>query len=106
MADVIVSSESMRTLASKIEELAGNYQDIYTRQLYGTVVDNVKKAWKGKDSDAVLTRLEGFHNDFDNMYKVLTQYAQHIRSAANTYDAQQDSIFTAAQRLRQDASNS
>lgn len=103
MADVRVSSESMRSLATEIEGLANDYQNIYTSDLYGTVVDDVKKAWSGKDADAVLARLEGFHNDFNNMYKVLIQYAGHIRNAANIYDNQQAEMVSRANQLKQDA---
>lgn len=103
MADVRVSSESMRSLARKIEGLASDYQNIYTSELYGTVAENVKKAWSGKDSQMVLERLEGFHNDFDNMYKVLDQYAKHLRRAAEIYDKQQEELTRRANQLKQDA---
>ncbi len=106
MADVRVSSESMRSLARKIEGLASDYQNIYTSELYGTVAENVKKAWFGADSQALLTRLEGFHNDFDNMYQVLNQYAAHLINAAKAYDAQQEELTRRANQLKQDASNS
>lgn len=103
MADVIVSSGSMRTLANNVEQLANDYKDIYENQLYDTVVNDVKKAWSGKDAEAVLARLEGFHNDFNNMYKVLIQYAGHIRNAANIYDNQQAEMVSRANQLKQDA---
>ncbi len=103
MADVIVSSESMRSLATKVEELANDYRDIYNSQLYGTVADNVKKAWSGKDAEAVLARLEGFHNDFTNMYSVLEQYAKHLRHAADFYDKKQQYMVDEANKLTKDA---
>ncbi len=103
MADVIVSSESMRSLATEIEGLANDYKDIYNNQLYNTVAENVKKAWSGKDSQMVLERLEGFHNDFNNMYKVLDQYAKHLRRAAEIYDKQQEELTNRANQLKQDA---
>lgn len=103
MADVRVSSDSMRDLANRIEEMANDYKEIYTGRLYGTVAGNVRNAWTGKDSDAVLNRLEGFHNDFDNMYNVLNQYVAHLRSAAQAYDAQQEELTNRANQLKQDA---
>ncbi len=102
MADTIVTTESMRSLASKIENLASEYQTLYTNQLYGTVASDVKKAWIGVDADAVLARLEGFHNDFDNIVKVLNQYVEHLRKAAKTYDDQQEALRQAANTLTQD----
>ncbi len=102
MADTIVTTESMRSLASKIENLASEYQTLYTNQLYGTVASDVKKAWIGVDADAVITRLEGFHNDFDNIVKVLNQYVEHLRKAAQTYDDQQEKLRQAANTLTQD----
>lgn len=102
MADTIVTTESMRSLASKIENLASEYQTLYTNQLYGTVASDVKKAWVGVDADAVITRLEGFHNDFDNIVKVLNQYVEHLRKAAQTYDDQQEALRQAANTLTQD----
>ena len=103
MADVIVSSDSMRSLANKVEELANDYKDIYNNQLYGTVVSDVKKAWIGKDAEAVLARLEGFHNDFNNMFDVLKQYADHLRNAAGFYDKKQKYMEDEANKLTQDA---
>lgn len=102
MADTIVTTESMRSLASKIENLASEYQTLYTNQLYGTVASDVKKAWIGVDADAVINRLEGFHNDFDNIVKVLNQYVEHLRKAAQNYDDQQEQLRQAANNLTQD----
>ncbi|MBP0984873.1 MAG: WXG100 family type VII secretion target [Oscillospiraceae bacterium] len=103
MADVIVSSGSMRTLANNVEQLANDYKDIYENQLYDTVVNDVKKAWSGKDAEAVLARLEGFHNDFTNMYSVLEQYAKHLRHAADFYDKKQQYMVDEANKLTKDA---
>lgn len=101
-ANTIITSESMRSLAQKLDGLAEEYTSIYTNQLYGTVVGDVKKAWVGEDADAVVNQLEGFRNDFGNIVKVINQYAEHLRKAAQTYDDAQDTLRQEAAKLTKD----
>ncbi len=102
MADTIVTTESMRSLAQKLDNLANEYTNIYTGELYGTCVDDIKKAWIGADADAVVNQLEGFHNDFNNIVKVVNQYADYLRKAAQTYDDAQETLKNTASTLTKD----
>ena len=102
MADTIVTTDKMRSLAHKLEQLAKDYSSIYNSQLYGTVKEDVKKAWIGADADAVVNQLEGFHNDFDTIVKVVNQYAEYLRKAARTYDDAQEALKNQAASLTKD----
>ncbi len=102
MADTVITTDKMRSLAQKLENLATDYTSIYNNQLYGTVKEDVKKAWIGADADAVINQLEGFHNDFENITKVVNQYAEHLRKAAQTYDDAQESLRNSASALTKD----
>lgn len=102
MADIIVTTDSMRSLAQRLEDLANEYNAIYTNQLYGTCVNDIKKAWLGEDADKVCERLEGFHDDFNALVKVIDQYAEHIRKAAQLYDDTQADLKNRASALTQD----
>lgn len=101
-ANTIITSDSMRSLAGTLENLANDYTGIFTSRLYGTVVTDVKKAWIGEDADAVVNQLEGFRNDFENLVKVVNQYADYLRKAAKTYDDTQESLKQQAAALIKD----
>ena len=102
MASTIVTTDEMRSLASKIEGLATEYESIYTNDIYGTGIEQLKAAYVGEDADAVVNQLEGFRDDFQNLKQVIDQYAAYLRSAAKAYDDAQDALTERAKALTRD----
>ena len=102
MPKIIVDSVEMRRLADKLERLAEEYQHLYEYDLYGTVVDSIRRAYKGIDADAMIHGLEEFRNDFARLKAVIDQYVAHLRYAARAYDEIQAEIETKAKELKQD----
>ncbi len=102
MPNIKVDSGEIRRLADKLERLAEEYQHLYEYDLYGTVVDSIRRAYKGVDADAMIHGLEGFRNDFARLKAVIDQYVAHLRYAARAYDDIQTEIESKAKNLKQD----
>lgn len=102
MPKTIVDSGEMRRLADRLERLADEYQFLYERELYGTIVENIRRAYKGIDAEAMIHGLEEFRNDFARIKYTIDQYASHLRFAARTYDDMQAELAAKANQLTQD----
>lgn len=96
MSRIVVDSQEMRRLASKLERLADEYQYIVQNELYGKVVDGIRRCYNGVDADAMIHGLEEFRSDLLRMKKVVDQYAGYIRNAARKYDETQDELAAKA----------
>lgn len=83
--------------AGVIDQLAGNYSQIYNA-LYSDV-SALQAGWKGKDNQAFTDQIAGFRDDFEKMQKLMNEYAVFLRDAANRYQTTQDNVASAARRL-------
>jgi WXG100 family type VII secretion target len=94
---ITVQPEKLRSTAGEISGHAGEYQKLY-KQLY-TEVETMGQAWAGEDNLAYVTQIKGFTDDFERMQKLMTDYAEFLKKAAETYNAQQGDVVTKAKTL-------
>ena len=92
-----VTPELLETAAGQIETLAGEYQQQYN--LLYTETGSMAASWSGKDNVAFTTRIEGYRDDFQNMYKRMMDYATFLRNSAKSYRTTQDTVVREAGNL-------
>lgn len=94
---IIVEPEKLESAATQIDTDASEYKKVF-EQLF-TEVNAMGAAWQGADNIAYTTQIEGFRDDFEAMYTLMTQYSQFLKEAAKTYKATQSDIITASKKL-------
>ena len=93
-----VTTERLVSSANVIEEKTARYNSEWAK-LY-TELQNLKSAqWQGVASDAFNAKLEGYRNDFEEMAKVLLNYATYLRGAADNYVKTEEALRDAAGNL-------
>lgn len=93
-----VTTERLVNSAQMIEDKTAKYNSEWAK-LY-TELQSLKSAqWEGIASDTFNARLEGYRNDFDEMAKVLLEYANYLRTAASNYEKTEEAIKDAASNL-------
>ena len=93
-----VTTERLVASANVIEEKTANYNSEWAK-LY-TEIQNLKSAqWQGIASDTFNAKLEAYRNDFEEMSKVLLNYATFLRSAADNYVKTEEALKDAASNL-------
>ena len=93
-----VTTERLVSSASVIEEKTARYNSEWAK-LY-TEIQNLKSAqWQGIASETFNTRLEAYRNDFEEMSKVLINYAEFLRAAADNYVKTEEALRDAASNL-------
>ena len=93
-----VTTERLTSSAQMIEDKTAKYNSEYAK-LY-TELQSLKSAqWEGIASDTFNARLEGYRNDFEEMAKILTEYAQYLRTAASNYEKTENTVKDAASML-------
>lgn len=92
-----VEPAKLKSAAAQIDTEAAEYKRLY-EQLY-TEVDAMKTAWNDASNIAFTTQVEGFKEDLEAMYKLMTQYSEFLVNAANNYEATQNEIIDNAKRL-------
>ena len=93
-----VTTERLVSSANVIEEKTARYNSEWAK-LY-TELQNLKSAqWQGVASDAFNAKLEGYRNDFEEMAKVLLNYAAYLRSTADNYVKTEEALRDAAGNL-------
>lgn len=92
-----VNPAQLNTAAAQIDALVAEYRKLYGK-LYGDV-GTMQAAWQGVDNQAFTTQIEGFRQDFDEMARLMDQYAQFLKQASKTYQEAQDNTVAGARRL-------
>ena len=93
-----VTTERLVASANVIEEKTANYNSEWAK-LY-TELQNLKSAqWQGIAGDTFNTQLEGYRNDFEEMSKVLLNYATFLKNAAENYVKTEEALKDAASNL-------
>ena len=93
-----VTTERLVSSANVIEEKTAQYNTEWAK-LY-TELQSLKSAqWQGIASDTFNARLEGYRNDFEEMSKVLLQYAEYLKTAADNYTKAEEAIKDSASSL-------
>jgi len=96
---IIVETARLDNTAAQVENMADSYKSSYT-SLFSTVQE-MQNAWAGEDNTAFTNQIEGFRNDFQNMEKLMRDYAAYLRKAAATYRETQDNVAATARTLSQ-----
>lgn len=81
-----VTAEELRTTATKIRNLAEDYRTLYASNLLNSNLGELKDAWYGEDQTSYTQKVEGFKANFDEMYQLMLEYADHLTKAV-FYDA-------------------
>lgn len=93
-----VTTENLVASAGVIEEKTAKYNSEWAK-LY-TELQSLKSAqWQGIASDTFNTKLEGYRNDFEEMSKILLDFATYLRNAADNYVKTEESLKDAASNL-------
>lgn len=101
LGKIIVTPERLRAVAGQVENLSGEYKAEY-ENLFATVNEMKEKgAWTGKDNEAFTNQINGFNNDFTNMFDLVTEYYEYLRVAANEYEELQSDISNRVKNLSQ-----
>lgn len=96
-----VTPERLESAATKIEGLAAEYQTSYN-QMYNTT-DAMHSTWAGADNTAFINQIEGFRDDFKEMYSLMLRYVEYLRESANAYKSTQQNVIEWARKLRNNA---
>ena len=93
-----VTTERLVSSAGVIEEKTAKYNSEWAK-LY-TELQNLKSAqWQGIASDTFNSKLKAYRNDFNEMAKVLMEYVNYLRTAADNYVKTEEAIKDAAGNL-------
>lgn len=92
-----VSYEHLKRIAAQVDDKADTYNSEYTA-LYKTV-DQLRTYFDGVEYQQFVANLRNFQNDFQNMEKMMREYAEFLRKAADTYRQEQERQKAEASRL-------
>lgn len=92
-----VTPQELLTASTQISGLADEYKSEY-EALFGDVVA-MKGKWDGQDNQTYTDRVEGFRDDFTNMYNLMIQYSDYLKETGNAYQQTQTNIKNAAATL-------
>ncbi len=93
-----VTTERLVSSANVIEEKTARYNSEWAK-LY-TELQSLKSAqWQGIASDTFNTKLEAYRNDFEEMSKILLEYAAYLKTAADNYAKTEEALKDAANNL-------
>lgn len=95
---IIVDPAKLQAAATQMGQITGDYQKQYNRLF--SEVDGLGAAWQGIDNQAFVNQIKGFTDDFNQMVALLNQYAEFLKSSAQTYTSTQNNIADAAKRLQ------
>lgn len=89
--------EELYASARKISDLADNYRSRYVKMY--DVIHDLGSAWQGYDADTFYERIGSVRTKYDQMYAVMVQYSEFIRSVAERYERQSEEIAREAAGL-------
>ena len=93
-----VTTENLVDSANAIEDKTAKYNSEWNK-LYTELQSLKSSQWEGIASDTFNSKLEGYRNDFDEMAKVLMEYANYLKTAAENYVKTEEAIKDAAIKL-------
>lgn len=92
-----VTPEELERTAADIANAADHYKDLYEE--FYTVTSSMADSWKGVDNMEFINRIDGFRQDFQNMYNEMVRYSNFLKSSAVTYRETQDTVVSQAKSL-------
>ena len=85
VGQIVVSTEQVKAVAQKVDNLARNYKESYT-ELYNLIESMAEYGiWQGTDNDAFIQQITQFRNEFVAMEQLMISYADFLRKAADGY---------------------
>ncbi len=99
MESIKVTPETLRSKADEIIDKAGQY---YTT--YGELLEEARAlttdGWKGDDATKFYDQIDGFRDDFKKMKELMDEYAEFLKEAASSYEANQQNIIDTISSLQ------
>lgn len=95
--NIQVAPEQLDSTAVRIENLAEEYKTQYDK--FYTETSAMSSTFSGKAYDAFITQIDGFKDDFDEMYRLMLAYADFLKKAAKAYRDTQDAAVAQAKKL-------
>lgn len=96
----IMDYASLDSHIKQLETMRDEYRTAYQSDLYTKALDEVKSAYKGKDCDAFVSKVEEFRDDFEKMSDVITQYIEFLRKAFRDYQNTQEYLTQSGNNLK------
>ena len=93
-----VTTEQLVASSAKLEDKTARYNSEWAK-LYTELQSLKSTQWQGIASDTFNSKLEAYRNDFEEMSKVLMEYAQYLKTAADNYVKTEEAIKDAASNL-------
>lgn len=78
-----VEPRRLNDSSARITDLTGQYVSEYGK-LYATIQD-LTVQWKGQSSEVFNSRIEGYRDDFEQLRKLLEDYARVLKEIAQKY---------------------
>lgn len=97
MSKITVDPARLESAAQKMDGQASEYATQY-KKLFSEV-NAMGAAWKGADNTAYVTQIQGFEEDFKNMYDLLMKYSEFLKLSAKMYRDTQNEIISSAKKL-------
>lgn len=94
---ITVEPGKLDTASQKMDSVSADYERLY-KQLKSEV-DGMGAAWQGQDNREFVQKIQDFQTDFEQMFKLMKEYSEFLRTSAKHYKDTQDSIITAAKKL-------
>ena len=99
MGSTWIDYEKTRELGREIMKEAGEYESIYSQEIYGSFKTSLQNCFKGDDADTAISQLDGLRDDFDAMKTVISEYGKRLVKAGDDYEEDMRSQKAAAGRL-------
>ena len=93
-----VTTERLVSSANVIEDKTAKYNSEWAK-LYTELQSLKSTQWQGIASDTFNSKLEAYKNDFEEMSKILLNYAAYLKSAADNYVKTEEALKDAASGL-------
>lgn len=93
-----VTTERLVASSNVIEEKTARYNSEWAK-LYTELQSLKSSQWQGIASDTFNAKLEAYRNDFEEMSKVLLEYATYLKTAAENYVKTEEALKDAASNL-------
>ena len=92
-----VETTDLKTSATMLEDKNSNYVAAYGK-LYAEIA-GLKVDWQGQSSEAFNNAVESYRSSFEELSRIVQAYIEFLRSAAANYEATEQAITEAANRL-------
>lgn len=96
-AGININLDTLSSAKSVIDPLIDDYKTSY-EAIYSAVT-TMKESYQGSDSDAFVTQIEQFKNDFEKLETLLRAYSDEIEHIRSEYAKVQEDLKNRAANL-------